>query len=267
MKLAVSNIAWARHDDPEVLNLLRENGVTGIELAPTKIWEDWQGADYSAAAEYKDFLDGEGFAVPAMQAILFGRPELQVFDRDSWDGFIEHFKLLAELAHGLGAGTLVFGAPKNRKRNSLAYFAAADMAVELFDRLARTVAGSGAVIGIEANPVEYACDFMTALADVHDIVRRTDSPQVQVHVDSAAIHMCRGNFRQEITALESFCHYHISEPLLAPIAGGEVAQDEGYAVLRDTGYQGWVSVEMKQPERSEDLAASLACVAAGLGIK
>ena len=264
MQLAVSNIAWDQHDDPQVLKLLRKYSVSGIELAPTKIWAGWQGADFKAADKYKLFLHSEGFAAPAMQAILFAKPELQVFRRESWGDFVEHFKLLAELALGLEVKTLVFGAPKSRKRNYLSYKEATFMAVELFSRLAEVVSGSGAVIGLEANPVEYGCDFMTTLADVKEVVRLVNRPEVQVHVDSAAIHMCKGDFSKEISALDSFCHYHISEPLLAPIAGGEVAQDEGYKVLKALAYEGWVSIEMKQPDKDSFLEESLACVNKGL---
>jgi len=38
MKLAVSNIAWPREQDAAVADLLREHGVRGIEVAPTKVW-------------------------------------------------------------------------------------------------------------------------------------------------------------------------------------------------------------------------------------
>ena len=37
MKLAVSNIAWPREQDAAVADLLAGLGVTGIEVAPTKI--------------------------------------------------------------------------------------------------------------------------------------------------------------------------------------------------------------------------------------
>ena len=56
MKLAISNIAWEKHDDSDVLNLLKANGVTGIEVAPTKLWQDWKGASYKKAREYKNII-------------------------------------------------------------------------------------------------------------------------------------------------------------------------------------------------------------------
>ena len=37
MKLSVSNIAWNIEEEQEIFDILLSNGVTGIEVAPTKI--------------------------------------------------------------------------------------------------------------------------------------------------------------------------------------------------------------------------------------
>ena len=78
LPLCISNIAWKTHDDPAVLASLRDAGVRGIEVAPTKIWPKWQGAGAAAATAYRRRMDDAGFALPALQAILFDRPELQL---------------------------------------------------------------------------------------------------------------------------------------------------------------------------------------------
>ena len=115
-KFAVSNIAWTSHDDPAIFALLQKYGVAGIEIAPSKIWPQWIGASQASAAEYRKRLADRGFCVPAMQSLLFGIPNLSVFDESSHARFLEHMKLVAEIAEGLGAKVLVFGSPKNRRR-------------------------------------------------------------------------------------------------------------------------------------------------------
>ena len=114
---AVSNIGWNRHDDPAILDLLSRYHVTGIELAPSKVWSDLETVTEKDAEEYRAFLAGHGFVVPAFQAILFGCPDLQVFDPDSHKALFARLELVARLASWMGAKILVFGAPKNRKRN------------------------------------------------------------------------------------------------------------------------------------------------------
>ena len=133
MKLAISNIAWDEHDDPDILSGLRDRGVLGIELAPTKMWPEWKGATPEQAASYRQKLSSLGFEIPAMQAILFGKPELQLFDRSCHQLFIDHIKLVADLAAELGAGVLVFGAPKNRVRGQLSTQDAMRQAADFFN--------------------------------------------------------------------------------------------------------------------------------------
>lgn len=257
MKFAISNIAWETHDDHEILQLLKKYHVAGIEVAPTKIWPDWQGAGYERAHEYQKTMKEQGFALPVMQAILFGKPELQVFDRASHTAFLEHFRLLADLAAGFECKTLVFGAPKNRKRNCISFTDALTIAGELFYNIGEIIKNSGAVLGIEANPVEYGCDFLTNIQDVKNFTEEIASPYIQPHFDSAAVYMCGGNIQDELTKTPDFCHFHLSEPMLEPLAAGVVNHRESLNALKAINYNKWISIEMKQPERVEILEESL----------
>jgi len=257
MKLAISNIAWEHHDNPTILAILRANGVTGIEVAPTKLWQDWNCASYKEAKAYKKVMQEKGFELPAMQAILFGKPELQLFDRSSHRAFLEHIKLVADLANGFGSKVIVFGAPKNRKRGQLLYSKAVDVASEFFYKAGEVSLDHGCCIGIEHNPVEYGCDFITNVLDAKKLVENVNHEGFKLHVDSAAVHMCGGDISAMIKTAEEFVHYHISEPMLEPIINGEVSQKEGIDALRAINYEHWVSIEMKQPSSVELLKKSL----------
>ena len=79
MRLAVSNIAWAADEQDAILAALPGMGVAGVEIAPTMIWPGWEGAAVDAARDLRGRLEGQGLAVPALQAILFARPDLHVF--------------------------------------------------------------------------------------------------------------------------------------------------------------------------------------------
>ena len=104
MKLAVSNIAWDLEEQDAVLALLREGGVRGIEIAPTKLWPDWVGAEPKSAGQWRLAFAAEQFELPSMQAILFGKPELQIFASASIrESTLNHLSRVAELAAALGA--------------------------------------------------------------------------------------------------------------------------------------------------------------------
>jgi sugar phosphate isomerase/epimerase len=257
MKLAISNIAWDVHDDPEILHSLKENGISGIEVAPTKLWENWQGTSHKEAKEYRKFMLNKGFELPAMQAILFGKPELQVFDKSTHFKFLEHIKIVADLANGFGAKVLVFGAPNNRKRGQIPFHDAYGFAVDFFYKLAEICYAQECCIGLEHNPIEYGCDFITNAFDARDLVDSVHHDGFKLHVDSAGLHMCGGNIAEHISSLGAFDHYHISEPMLAPIYKGVVDHKSALNALRLCDYDKWVSIEMKQPHDHDSLIKSV----------
>ena len=257
MKLAISNIAWEQHDDPVILELLKTNGVTGIEVAPTKLWQDWKGVSHKGALDYKKVMQEKGFELPAMQAILFSKPELQLFDIASHNAFLEHIKLVSELANGFGSKVMVFGAPKNRKRGQIPYSEAMKIAEDFFYKAGEICAENDCCIGLEHNPVEYGCDFVMNVLDAKELVDRVDHEGFKLHVDSAGLHMCGGDISKMIKKAGEFVHYHISEPMLEPISGGEVDQKSGIDTLKSINYKEWVSIEMKQPSSVEFLEKSL----------
>lgn len=257
MKLAISNIAWEQHDDPAILKLLQDNGVTGIEVAPTKLWQDWKGASHKEAKEYRKTMQEQGFELPAMQAILFGKPELQLFDKTSHTAFLEHIKLVADLANGFGSKVMVFGAPKNRKRGQIPYSKAMEVAAEFFYKAGEICMQHECCIGLEHNPVEYGCDFATNVMDAKELVEKVNHQGFKLHVDSAGLHMCGGDISNMIKNAGEFVHYHISEPMLEPIFDGVVDQKAGIDTLKKINYEEWVSIEMKEPTSIELLEKSL----------
>lgn len=260
MKLAVSNIAWEQHDDPETLQLLKKHNVEGIEVAPTKVWQNWEGANTQSALRYKQFLANFELDIPAMQAILFGKPHLQLLDRNHHIELKEHIKLVAEIAEALGAKVLVFGAPKNRRRNQRSAEEAKSIAIDIFSQLADICHQHNCCIGLESNPVEYGSDFIINVADAHDIVQEVSHPGMRLHLDIAGIHMCGEKTEPVIKNAGNFVHYHISEPMLAPIAGGEVDHQAAFRALKECGYTNWVSIEMKTPADPDLLEKSLVAV-------
>lgn len=261
-KFAVSNIAWDRYDDPAVFVLLHKYGFTGIEIAPGKVWGGVANATPTKVADYRRQMAAEGLETPAMQAILFGHPDLQVFDASTHDAFREHMKRLGAIAEGVGAKVLVFGAPKNRRRFGLSFHDADALAADFFRSVAPIMVDHGCELGLEANPVDYQCDFLTNTADLANFVRAVDAPGICMHFDSGATLMNRENLAESINAYPVFKHYHVSEPMLAPVGTGTVDMEAGFKALQSIGYTGWKSIEMKMQEPVlENLEAALKLVA------
>lgn len=246
MRLAISNIAWAQHDDPAVLAALRQQGFQGIEVAPTKLWPAWEGANATSARQYRQQLADAGFAIPALQAVVYGKSfRLFAEDRAERDALLAHFRLVAELAEALGAGAIVFGAPKCRDRAALSEAEAWERACAAFSELGAIFAEHGACLCIEPVPPEYGCNFIHTAEQAWGLVRAVDSPGFGLHVDAAAL-CYAGESLASLLAIPDLDlrHFHISEPGMTGFAQPRVAHEDNLASLKRWGYANWCSVEV-----------------------
>ena len=256
MQLAISNIAWQAADDDRMLAALPDYDVSGVEIAPTVIFGGWDISG-KALQDYKHKLDAYKLTVPAFQSILFGKPHLQLFDTAVHQELKEHIRSVADMANVLGAKVLVLGAPKNRLRRQLSYPQAETIATDILGELAEICRQRSCCLGLEHNPVEYGCDFVTNVADARYIVDKVNSPGLQLHLDAAGLHMCGGDISRLISSVGKFVHYHISEPLLAPITENKADHQTALNTLREINYNGWVSIEMKAPSQPQQVFESL----------
>lgn len=256
MKIAISNIAWPAEQDAAAYELLRENEIVGLEVAPTRVWPDWAGITKPSIALFRDQVSNAGLEISSLQSILFQKPALQLFAEGvAGEEFAEHLRYCADLAASLGAKAIVFGAPKNRLRGDLSQDEAMQRAVDVLLPIAEYYAKTGVCLCFEANPEQYGCNFMTRGADAARLVRRVGSAGLRLHLDTA----CGFLAGEDVAALvrenaDILAHFHASEPMLGGFDAPEAHHDTVAEALRASGYQGWVAVEMRT---QSDPAASL----------
>lgn len=259
LRLAASNIAWEPAEDDAVAAILRARGFTGVEIAPTKRWPAPLDATKQEIAAYRAEWEQRGLKIVAMQALLFGRPDLQLFGSNTIRrALAEYLDAIIELGHGLGATALVFGSPKNRHRGELPLDEALEIATGFFADLGARAAARDIVICIEPNPPEYGCDFITTTHEAVELCRRIDSPGVRVNGDVAAMSMAGEDVARMVQdSWRWFAHVHASEPSLAAVSDTQLQAAAGEA-LRASGYEGWVSIEMRGATGSSVEAVSRA---------
>lgn len=252
--LGVSNLAWAPEQTTDALALLARLGVRGVEAAPSRI-AAWDRLDAAAVAEYRRRVEGAGLRLCSLQAILFGRPELQLLaDEAAFLAMAEHMRRVAAVAHGLGAGVAVFGAPHNRTRGGLTMAAAEALAAERLHVLGDIADAAGLTIGLEPVPAQYGADFMLLAADVRRVVDLCGHPAVRTHLDCACVILGGGDIGTEIAATGAgLAHYHIAEPELGNFDAPVCAHGEAAAALAAMAYAGWAVIEMR--EQPSGLAA------------
>lgn len=250
MPIAISNIAWPLEADDELAELLVRHGVTGIEVAPTKVWPTPTAALPSEIRSYKKKWESKGVRIVAAQSLLYGRADLTVFEDESKrKETVDYLSQVIALCAELGAENLVFGSPKNRRVGSLDRYEAEGIAVEFFRTLATVAHRLGTTMVIEANPPAYGADYITTALDAVELVSKVDHPGFGLHLDSACLTMAADPIGEVFLAASKMLrHFHISEPFLVPFGEGQVQHKVFSAALHEIGYSHWVSVEMRQSE-------------------
>lgn len=246
--LAVSNIAWSPEEDSVVAAVMSELGIDGLEVAPTMIWERPLEVSESQATEYRSTWERRGIRIVSMQALLFGRPDLELFaDEATRCATLEYLRAIIRLAGWLGCNALVFGSPKNRLRRETSIEAANSTAVEFFRRLGDAALRCSVGLCIEPNPEEYGADYVTTAGEGLSLVREVDSAGFRLHLDSGAMTLVGEDPGAVLDEAAEFVgHYHVSEPFLAPVGEGGVDHEQFAGALQDVGYDGWCSIEMRR---------------------
>ena len=245
MKLSISNIAWDKSKDLEVYKLMEKNGFEGLEIAPTRFFADKPYDHLSEAKELaKDLKTRYNIEVCSMQSILFGRPE-KIFESTENQRIIsEYLHRAIEFADAISCKNLVFGSPKNRCLIEKSDY---KLAVEFFEELGEYAFKTGTVMSIEANPGIYGTNFINYTSEAVKIVKDVNSKGFKVNLDFGTIIENMENVDEIANYVEYINHIHISESGLLPICPRD-GHRKLASLLRETLYEGFVSIEMKKSE-------------------
>lgn len=239
MKIAISNIAWSPSEEIEMAQLLPSLGVNAVEVAPARIAPTTDG--------FKALWEENGVKISSMQALLFGRDDLVLFDSSEKRRLmLEYLSEIVEKAEEIGATKLVFGSPKNRRRGEKSNEAALPIAVDFFSRLADKAKKHGVTICLEANPKEYGGDFILTTQEAADLVKTVNNEGFGLHLDTGGIIINDEDCQSLVGEyFEIIKHVHISAPFLKPIYDEKIPLHELISSLKKVSYQGFLSIEMK----------------------
>ena len=234
MKLALSNLAWNPADEPAAIALMQKYGFMGVEIAPTKVWPSPQMVSEAELFQYREHWNGQGIKIAALQSLLYGKPDLLLFDTP--DEALLYLSAMTRIADGLGTNIMVLGSPKNRVGGDFL------TAVGFFSIACKL----GIPLCIEPNPVQYGCAFINTTEEAQELVAAVNHPNFRLHLDSGIM-----TLNGETEILPDIAHFHISQPYLSPVGPGTVEHIAMAAALRGINYKGWCSVEMLPCENLE----------------
>jgi sugar phosphate isomerase/epimerase len=196
-KLTISNLAWSHGDDKKMLDSFEIFGLKTLEVSPYK---------------YFSFNDNVNIDIYAFQSILY--PHTFNIFREP-DVVFEYLKGVIETAGKNKVKVLVFGSPKNRKRDDIDYNMAMYLAIIFFKKISKICEQNNVIMTIEPNAKCYGCDFITNSVEGRKLVLNVDSPFFKLHLDIGCMFLENENILECITNnLDILEHIHFSAPNL-----------------------------------------------------
>lgn len=241
MRLSISNIGWEAKEDDSVYELMRKNGFTGLEIAPTRIFAENPYEKLAEAKEWgKELSRQYGFVIPSMQSVWYGRKERLFASEEERRVLVDYTKEAVDFAEAVGCKNLVFGCPKNR---CLPKGADPEAAIPFFREIGGYAAGKGIAVSMEANPAIYHTNYVNTTAEALELIERVDCKGFLLNLDVGTMVQNNEDVSKLRGKVSLIHHVHISEPGLKPIERRKL-HPELAQLLADENYPGFISIEM-----------------------
>ena len=127
-----------------------------------------------------------------------------------------------------------------------------NIAISFFKEIGDYAAEHTTIVGMEANPPIYNTNYINDTASALELIEKVDSTGFKLNLDVGT--MIENN--EELSVLfgkeHLINHVHISEPRLKPIEN-HLIHKKLCEVLKTTGYEGFVSIEVGKQENLNEL--------------
>lgn len=267
MKFAVSNIALPSYDHAAELSRLPEFGLTGLEVALSRVWEDvWHGLSASDVTGYRHAVEAAGLEVVGLHSLFWQVPELGLFaDSKARGETLDFLVHLSQVCADLGGRTLIFGSGPARRRGDRSLTEANKRAIGFFAELSRRVESHGTCFCLEPLGPNEA-DYVNSLADALVLVDAVDHPAFRAHLDAKALTQAGEVTATALRAAAPVAaHFHANQPDLGVLEkDGDIDHAALGRLLAAIGYGGFVSIEQRMVSADDplaDIAASAAVLA------
>lgn len=241
MRYSISNIAWGSQDDVAMYEFLHSQGIEGLEIAPTRLFEN-PYKNLEISWQYAQMLKNRyNLTVSSMQSIWYG-VEQNIFGSDKDRQFlIDYTKSAIDFAQSMDIKNMVFGCPKNRNMPS---GSSEDEVIDFFREISDYAFKQNTCISLEANPVIYNTNFLNTTRQACEFCKRVASEGCKVNIDFGTILYNEENPHIIKTYKTLVNHIHLSVPNLE-----YVEKTSQHATLKKVldkiDYNGFLSVEMK----------------------
>lgn len=262
MKLSISNIAWTCEQDETVYTYMKQYGFTGLEIAPTR----WISSDpYSHIIRAReiaaDLRTRHNLGISSIQSIWYGKTE-NIWDvPNGREALFLYTQRAIDFAQAVNCGNLVLGCPKNRNKPEGAEESGI---AAFFSALGEYALTHGTVLAMEPNPPIYHTNYINTTREAIELIKRVGSAGFGLNLDTGT--MIENGETPDVLdgALQYVNHVHISEPFLEVVKNRQFHR-ELRNELWESGYKGYVSIEMNNKSGISAIMETMAYVAEVFG--
>ena len=262
-KFAISNLAFKNHSTRDTLGFLKDNEIDGLEIAPSLIWKDPPNASKKEIEAFKHLVSSNGLQVIALQSLLYGKPELQLFGSfKTRKNLLDHLKKMTDLCVDLGGRSLSFGSPNNRLKGKLSLDKAISIASPLFLELAEYAKLVNVIVCIEPVSTFYNCDFINNTKECIQLIETVQHSNFKLLLDTGTLISNQEDFNKIIEKyIHLIAHIHINDPQLFPPSDKRREHTSIANTLRLMGYSNWLTLEFMQSYKSlkQDITYGVEC--------
>jgi sugar phosphate isomerase/epimerase len=264
MKFAICNEMFGDQAFGDVCQLVRSIGYTGIEIAPFTL-TDWgdrpcdvRDVSSQHLADARQQAEQAGLKVVGLHWLLAktDRFYLTSPNADVRSATSQYLQALATCCAALGGAVMVLGSPQQRNLlPGVSYAQAEDYAAEVLRNAMPTCERLGVTVALEPlGPAES--DFMNTAQSAVRLAELVQSPNCRLHLDVKAMASEESPIPDVIRQYADWtAHFHANDPNLLGPGMGDVELAPILAALHETGYEGWVSVEVFRYEPTPESVA------------
>ena len=252
MKYAFCNELFGDRPLPDAFALARTLGYTGVEIAPFTLQPnrnpfDVRDVTADELAQVRDAANEAGLEVVGLHWLLANTESLHLTSADPnvQQATIDYLVALAETCAALGGEVMVLGSPRQRNIPDGMSSAAAEAVAECVPQAAmRRCETLGVTIALE--PLGSAeTNFLNTAAAATRLAQRVGSPSCRLHLDVKAMSSETVPMAQLISDhRDMLVHFHANDPNLLGPGMGDVDFTPIIGALKNTNYDGWISVEV-----------------------